>query len=645
MFEFVRNHNRILQVLLGLVIFPLFIFSGVQGYSKLLGPDAEEVASVDGKKISKGEWDAQQRQFADRIRRQNPNVDPKLLDTAEARRGTLDEIVRDRVMQAAVFHQDLLVSDDRLVHFIATNPQFQQVLQMDAKTRDAVLRAQGLSEQQMRDYLARQQVLQPVTESAFLPASLQAHALDTVLERRQVQWQKFDPKDYLAKMQPTDAEVQAFYADKKNATLFQAPEQAQIEYVVLDLDALKKQVSVNEDDLKGYYEQNKDKLFGAPAERHVRHILIQVDANATPEAKAQAKAKAEALLAEVRKNPASFGEVAKKSSEDPGTKEQGGELDWFAHDHTMQGPFEDAAFALKQPGDISDLVQTTFGWHIIQLEGVRGGNVKPYEEVRAQIEDTRRRALAQEKFAEVADQFTNMVYEQSDSLQPVVDKFKLQKQVATVQRQAAPGATGPLASQRLLDAVFASDSLRNKRNTEAIETAPNQLVSARVASFQPAHQIPLAEIKDRVVELVREAQARDAARKDGEAKLAEIRKDPAATLANDGIYSRIQRAELPGATLDAALKADLSKGPATTSVTDADGTFVVLRVLKSLPRDPAEKMAPQVQATVARDMSDAESEAFFEALKARYKVKIDEEAVARVLKAANAATAASAASR
>lgn len=638
MFEFVRTHNRLLQVALGVVIFPLFIFSGVQGYSKFRGPDAEEVATVDGHAITKGEWDQAHKQAADRMRRQNPQMDAKLLDSAEARRESLDNLVKDRVVRAAVAHQDLVISQERLMQFYATNPQLQQLLAMDPKTREAILRAQGLTpaglDQQVRDDLAAQQVVVPVTQSAFVPSLAASHALDTILERREVQWQRFEPKDYYDKVTPTEAELKAYYDDAKNAAQFRAPEQAQIEYVVLDLAALKQQVTVNEDELKSYYDANKDKLFGSPDERRASHILVKVDASASEADKAKAKAKADAILAQVRKDPGKFAEIAKKESDDPGSAANGGDLDWFGKG-AMTPAFEQAVWSMKE-GQVSDVVKTDFGYHVIQLTGIRGGGAKPYAEVRPQIEDTRRRELAQTKYAEAAEQFSNMVYEQSDTLQPVADKLKLPKQTATVLRNPVPGTSGPLASQRLLDAVFAADSVRTKRNTEAIEAAPNQLVSARILTFLPAHQIPFADLKNKVTELVKQSQAAALAKKDGEAKVAELKKDPAAALAKSAVVSRVQRGDLGPMTLDKALKTDARKGPVAVGVTEPDGSYVALRVAKVMPRDPAEAATPQVVDAINKDQADAETAAFFESLKARYKAKVDEAAVSKVLASAAA---------
>ena len=137
--------------------------------------------------------------------------------------------------------------------------------------------------------------------------------------------------------------------------------------------------------------------------------------------------------------------------------------------------------------------------------------------------------LAQKRFAEAAEQFTNTVYEQSDSLQPVIDKLKLAPAKATVSRSPAPGATGPMASAKLLELVFSTDVLKNKRNTEAVETGTNQLVSARVLAHQPERVLPLDAVRVQVLDKVKADQAVASARKDGLARVEALRKGTAAT--------------------------------------------------------------------------------------------------------------------
>jgi peptidyl-prolyl cis-trans isomerase D len=629
MFDFVRSHNRLLQIALGVLIIPAFGIFGVQSYTSMNNEQTVTVAEVDGHDISRADWDTQHRKDIDQIRQRNPQVDLKLLDTPEAQRQSLDTLVRDRVMQAAVAREGLAVSEDRIKREWLTNPQFEQLRQFTKEQRDAVLAQQGLTGNLLFDNigqgLARSQALQGVATSGFVPVSSNKAMVDAWFDTRDIQWQRFDTKDYAAAIQPTDAQIDAYY--KAHAASFVAPEQAKIEYLVLDAAALQSQVKADPTLVQGYYDANKSRYTTAE-ERRPSHILINVAPNASAADVAKAKAQAESVLADVRKNPAAFADIAKKVSQDGGSAPQGGDLD-FMRKGAIPGPFSDTLFAMKE-GEISDVVRSDAGFHIIKLTGVRGGSVKPFEEVKPQIEDQLRLQEAQKLFAADAEKFTNTVYEQPDSLDPAAKAFQLTKQTATVQRQPAPGAAGPLASPRLLSAVFASDSVKSKHNTEAVEAGPSQLVSARVVEYTAQHTRPLAEVHDQVVQALRAQQATAAAKKDGEARLADAKKDPALALPLTATVSRLDRSgAVPRPVVEAALKADLAKGPAVVGLALADGGFAVIRVLKSTPHVPDAGEAEQAKTAFTNAFEDAEAQAVYDSLKARYKVKYFDDRIAK----------------
>ena len=636
MFDFVRQHNRLFQFILLILILPSFAFVGMQGYTSMMGGANAGVASVDGRKITQAEWDAAHREQTERIRRQNPNVDAKLLDTPQVRQQALEGLLTERTLQAAAAHQHFTVGDDRLAVLFKNDPEFAFLRNPDGTVNKAVLAAQGMSSamfvERLRQDLSVRQVTQGVESSALAGAASVKLAFDSLLQQREVQLQRFDAKDFAAKINPSDAELDAFYKEPANAAKFQLPESAQIQYVVLDLEALKKDVSFTEEDLRKYYDENASR-YSVPEERRASHILIKVERNAPADVRAKAKAKAEELLAQVRKNPASFADLAKKNSQDEGSAASGGDLDFFGRG-AMVKEFDSAVFAMKQ-GEISNLVETDFGYHIIELTGVRGGEKKSFDAVRAEIEGEVRKQLAQRKYAEAAEQFGNMVYEQSDTLQPVADKLKLQIQTATVQRQPAPGAVGPLVSPKLLEAVFGVDALRNKRNTEAVETGPSQLVSARIVQHNPARVPPLADVKDKVREQLVAKLATDQARKAGEARLAALKGNPADLAGLDAPVS-VSRAKPEGLNrlqLEAVLGADASKLPAVVGVTADDGSYVVVRINQIQPRDANVIDDKRASQQYAAAWARAEAQAYMAALKSQYK------AVIKVAAPASAASA------
>jgi len=626
MFDFVRSHNRILQIALGVLIIPAFGIFGVQSYTSMNSEQSQAVASVDGRDITRAEWDAQHKKDVDQIRNRNPQVDLKLLDTPEAQRQSLDTLVRERVMQAAILREGLAPSNERILHEYQTNPQFAELRAMPKEMRDAFLSQRGLTGaslfQTIGSDLARAQAQQGVAASGFMPATSLKASYDAWFDQRDIQWQRFDTKDY-ASIVPTDAQVDAYY--KAHTAQFFSPEQAKIEYLVLDALTLQPQAKVLPEEVKDYYDKNT-KLYTTAEERSASYVMAKLAPNASPADVAKAKALAEAQAAELRKNPAGFADAVKKIQAQAGGPLDAGDLDFMRKGALGAPALDDALFSMKE-GAVSDVIRIDGGFQVVKLTGVRGGSVKPFDEVKAQIEDKLKLEAAQKLFQADAEGFTNTVYDQPDSLDAAAKKYNLTKQTATVQRQPAPGSAGPLASPKLLAAVFASDSIKNKHNTEAVEAGPSQLVAAHVVEYSPQHTRPLAEVREQVVEAVRKEQASAAARKDGEARVAAAKADAALALPVAVTVSRVDRSEaVPREVTEAALKADVTKGPAVVGVALADGGYAAIRVLKSTPHDPD----PQAKDVFTNAYEQAEAAAVYDSLKARYKVKYHDDRIARV---------------
>lgn len=628
MFEFVRKHTRILQFVLVLLIFPSFVLFGIQGYSRFTEGGNATVATVGSRKITQGELDAAHRRQVDMLRQQMPGIDVKLFDTPQMKRNTLDTMVREQVMLAAAEKAGYVATDDRLLREYMTDRQFDTFRRPDGSLNvqalEQALNAQGITkqgyDQLKREELMMRQVQAGLMNTVIAPTAAVSSAMDALFQQREVQLQRFETKDYLAKVNPTDADLEAYYKDPAHSAEFQTAEKADIEYVVLDLESIKKGISVSEDELKKYYTQN-EKSYTTAEERRAAHILVKD------------RAKADALLAELTKAPASFAEVARKNSQDSSTADKGGDADLFIARGDTDKAYEEALFALKKPGDLSPVVQTKDGFFILQLKATRGGEKRSYESVRADIEQLRKKELAQGEYAKAAAEFGNIVYEQSDSLKPAVDKLKLELLTAKgVTRTPAPDATGPLGSKKLLDAIFNAETLRNKRNTEAVETAPSTLVSARIVNYQPTTTPPLADVKARVREKVAAQQAAALARKEGEARLAELRKAPATDLGTPvKTVSRAQQSQdLPRGVIDAALKAPAV--PAVEGVSLDDEGYIVVKVTKVLGRDPSVADPARATGSYSQAWASAEANAYYAALKSRFKVEVSPSAASAATK-------------
>lgn len=626
MFDFVRKHTRIMQFLLFLLIFPSFVLFGLEGYNRFREGGAT-VATVDGQDITQGEWDAAHRSQVERMRSSMPNVDVKLFDTPEAKYSTLERLVRDRLLQVAATQLRLGASDARLASELQQNPTIAALRRadgtLDMERYRQLLGTQGMSpesfEAQVRGDLASRQVMSGIGVTSFSSAALADVTLNAFYEQRQVQVARFAPTDYVGQINPSDADLEAYY--KANPDKFQSAERADIEYVVLNLAAVQKDIVVPEAELKTYYEQNAARLADLE-ERRASHILINADKGASAAERDAARAKAQALLAEVQKSPNQFAELARKNSQDTGSAAKGGDLDFFGRG-AMVKAFEEAAFALKK-GETSGVVETEFGFHIIRLTDIKQPEQKSFESQRAKLELEVRAQLAQRKFAEAAEQFTNIVYEQSDSLKPAAERLKLDVQTASnLAREPVAGNTA-VNNPKLLAAVFSQDSIEIKRNTEAVELAPNVLAAARITSYSPARTLPLEEVKARVREQVVAQQAGERARSEGAAKLAEWKASPdAAKLPAAIVVSREAKQAQPSALVEAALRASTQTLPAWVGVDLGTSGYAVVKVEKVLPRDAANAAGlARERDQYAQWWASAEGLAYYKLLKEKFKAEI-----------------------
>jgi peptidyl-prolyl cis-trans isomerase D len=627
MFDIFRKHTRIMMVVMFLLIIPSFVLFGIDGYNRMNNSE-NVVARVGGHDITQSQWDQAHKVEADRLRAARPNLDARLFDSPEARYATLERMVRERVVALAAEKAKLSTSDLRLARFLQEDPTIASLRKPDGKLdmdRYRQLAAgQGMTpegfENSVRRDLSNQQVESGVRVSGFASPAVADLALNAFFQKREIQFASFSTSEFASKINPSDADIEAFY--RKNPNLFQANEQAKIEYVVLDIDAVKKSIQISEADLKAYYDQNVARLSGAE-QRRARHILINAPKAMAATERQKAKSKAEELLKAVRATPSSFSDMAKTNSQDSGSAAKGGDLDYFARG-AMVKPFEEAVFSMKK-GDISDVVESDFGYHLIQLTDIKSPKKRSFEELRSSIEADLKTQQAQRKYAEYAEVFTNTVYEQADSLKPVADKLNLEIRIVDgVTRHAQSGSSGVLGSERFLSALFSSDSIEKKRNTDAIETSVNQLAAGRLISYQPNRVFPLEEVVSKVRERVVIAKAAELAKKVGLDKLASWRKDDtSANLTTAVVISRDQPQNLPPPLVASVLREDVSVLPVWLGVDLGERGFTVVRVNKLIQRNEAEQAsASQERNQYAHWWTSAEVQAFYAVLNERLKAEI-----------------------
>jgi peptidyl-prolyl cis-trans isomerase D len=627
MFDTIRNNSKILMGLLVVLIIPSFVLFGVDGYSNM-SDRGVVVAKVGDIEITQQEWDAMHQQEVDRIRASAPNLDAKLLGSAEARYASLERMVNDRLIAVAAEKQLLVTSDQRLANYLQQDPSIAGLRGPDGKLdmdRYRQLAAsQGMTpemlEARVRRDLSNQQVLASLQASAVASQRQTDSALQAYLQRREIQIQRFEPATFAAKVQVTDADLEKFYQTQTDR--FRSPESADVEYLVLDAAALAKNIQLPEQDIKTYYEQNLQRLSGQE-QRRASHILINAGKDAPAAEREKARAKADGLLADVRKDSKSFAQLARKNSDDPGSAANGGDLDFFAKG-AMVKAFEDAVFALKK-GEISAVVESEFGFHIIMLTDIKAPAAPSLEALRPKLEADLREQQAKRQFAELAETFSNSVYEQADTFKPVAEKLKLNIQQAQgLGRTPTSANAGVMANPKILEALFAEDSISKRRNTAAIELGNNTLVSARIVNYRSAAVRPYADVKDavRIQFLLEQAQA--LAKAEGQARLNEWKAQPAqAQLGKALVVSRDQAQGQPQALVDAALRADPAAMPVLVGVDLGAQGFALVRVNKVVAREePNAQQQAQSREQFARLLGNAEASAYLSHLKSQFKVEI-----------------------
>lgn len=629
MFDAVRNNKRIVQIFLGLIALP-FAFWGVDSYVRSSGAGSD-LASVGDTKITIQQFEQALRDRQDQMRQSmGDSFKPELMNSPEIRLGVLNSLIDQRLLLLEAGKNRLVTSDDALRDFLSSVPSLQEDGKFSMSRYETVLRAQGMSQPQfearVRQDLTLQQLVGTVGSSAFVSLTQAEAMLRLQSEERQFSEFKISSGQFANKVKIDEAAIQKFYDENKNR--FEVPERVKAEYVVLSLDALLTQVKVSDAEVKTWYDGHQDR-YQEPEERRASHVLISSDGDAGKE---KAKAKAEEVLKDIQKNPSRFAELAKQHSQDPGSAQKGGDLGYFGRG-MMVKPFEDAVFQQKE-GEISGLVESDFGYHIIKVTGIKAAKLRPLADVRSDIEGELRRQAATRKFAEAAESFNNMVYEQSDSLQPVVEKFNLKvQQSGWLPKNADPrmlAALGPLGNEKVAKALFSDDVIKNKRNTEAIEVAPNTLLAARVTEHVPASVQPFDSVKGDIGEYLKDQEAQAQAKASGEARLAELNQgEDKLSWSASRSASRLQarQLQLPPAALQAIFKADVQKLPAYVGVStgDAYSLYKITKVIQ--PETVNENQLKALRTEYASIVAQEDLSAYLSSLRSRYKIDINKVAL------------------
>lgn len=630
MLEVIREHaqGKIAKVILVLITVP-FALWGVDSYLKG-GGDGPVVAKVAGQKIS-------QREFGDALKDQQERMraalgnsyDAAVMDRPEIRKSVLDGMISQRLVLADARQQGLVVTDAQMVRFIGGIEAFQEAGKFSQSRYEAVLRQQNMSpamfEYRLRQDLLIQAAQDGIIRSASIPKSVVDKLMRINEQQREVSQAVISIEQFMSQSKVDPAAVKDYY--EKHQDEFKVPEQARLEYVVLSAENLMSQISVSEDEIAAYYKEHAAQ-FTQAEERQASHILINAPASASAAEQKAAEEKALKVAQEVKQNPAAFAQLAKQYSQDPGSAGKGGDLGFFARG-AMVKPFEDAAFKMK-PGEISEPVRSDFGYHIIKLVSIKPGTTRSLQEVRGEITQELKKQKAGKKFAENAENFSNVVFEQSDSLKPAADQLGLKvEQSGWLSRMASDVPL--LNNPKLLQAVFTDDVLKDKRNSEAIEVSPNVMVSARLLEYKPASVKPLEEVSVTLTQRLQRQQAAVQAVKWGKDALVALQqgKTPeGVNWATPHVASRIKPEGLDQAALKEVFKLKADKLPGYAGVENAQGGYTLLKLTRVIEPVKLDESRKQAYAQRFSNMLEQEyAAAYMASLKAKAEIEIKRESL------------------
>lgn len=618
MLDRIREGSQSIIVKAVLVLIALtFALAGIGGY--ITNQPEPAVAKVNGEEITRMEFDRavenersrQQEQLGDFYA--TLAADPAFNQRLRAQ--VLNDLVNQKVVELYARDAGLRVSDNQVKAAIRDVAAFQVAGQFDNEIYQRTLNGLGYTSdgfaELMRRDLARTQLLQAIVETQFALPS-EASAVQQLLnQQRSGAYATFELAAYLDTVEVSEEEISQWY--NANQSRFNVPEQVKAEFVALDADQLAESIEIDETAVREWFEQNRAS-YETPDRYRFSHILIEGDDET-------ARAEAQEVLTKITEG-ADFAELASEYSDDIFTAESGGDLEYLEQG-LMDPEFDEAAFALEEVGDISGVVSTSFGYHIIKLTDIERGSSTSYEEVRDEIVSNMREERVKQAYYELQQKASELAFDVPDTLQPVADETGLTVRTSDwFNSNTAPTAlNNPAALQQLFDQDFIAEGL----NSDLIETSDKQAVIVRVLDYQAASVKPLEEVRAQVLNNVRTEKAQAAAREDAQALISALNagEEPAVTMtAIDSIDRR--NTELPRAVVQSLFEQAVpSDGGVQATVAELNsGALAVVQLTSASVGEVDETMQAQLADQLVNSFTQQGYGAFVEALRAEADVEI-----------------------
>ena len=597
MFNVIERHQKIVKGIM-IAITATFVVWGVSGYLEMGGDDGY-VAKVGSNKIYS--------QDIDRAMDQSQGQQQDKMQV-------LFGLINRQLLINALNDNHLSVTTSQLQQAIMAIPMFQNNGKFDTAKYEDFLKQRYMNADKFQQEISQQLLLTEIIDffknSYFTSTTFQNKFVALLSRERNVSQYVVDSNQFMNKVNVAESDINAYYT--QNIAKFTVPDQVKLQYLQVSVDSLASNVKVSDAEINQYLQ---DHPAGSSNEQvDVSHILFNVPAGATADQTAQIKVKAEQVLAQVKANPAKFAELAKQYSQDQGSASNGGDLGFFGHG-VMVPAFESVAFGM-QKGQISGLVQTQFGFHILKLNDIKGNDVASQRQAAQQQVQKQK---AQQNLQGIVEQLNDVTYNQADSLAPAAQKTGL-----TIQNSdwVAKGVTqGLFANPKLQSAIFTDDVIKNHHNSEVVDLGDGSFVVVHAADYQAAKQKPISEVHDQIATVLKTQLAQQMASTTGQQELAQLQQGKLKLN-----FTNPQNVSLLGQSKDIdpnavrQIFAVPAQFPSHTGALNSAGAFVIYQINSQAVDSTLDQQNQKVVDQLASQYSMMNLNAYVGALRSQYKV-------------------------
>jgi len=570
-----RTQTTFAKVILGIIIVPFALF-GIDSYLSSVGKNIY-IASVNDETISANELQKTESQFIAQIKSQDESTDPKIFESIEFKKAVLDKLITTKLINQEIKNSGFFISNNQVATYISGMPQFQQNGKFSQSQYDEVLKINNLTPKKFDDNikndLGTQQVKDSLTNLVYVPKNKIQHLVDLAYQKRDVSIYELKQNDFKDKIDLSDPALQKVYEESKSS--FTRPDQVKINFIIYSVAGIVPTVKVEDKEVKDYFSNNINR-YQASQQRKAKHILFNLRSDMKPDEILKIEKKALNILKKVKKNPKSFNENAKKYSQDAESSKNGGDLGFFSRGD-MTKAFDDAVFSMSK-NQISNLIMTEFGYHIIMLTDIKGEEVK-FKTVKNQIKGELIFNKALAEYGSNAEDFSNIVYEQSENLQEAANKFSLK--VEGSEWLSFDDAKKFFNNEAFAQAIFDKNAINDKKNISAIEASPNNLVAARVVEFRPSASKSFQEVKGLIKDFLIEAESQRLLISAGTKLIEDVKLKPKAIKWIDELtIDRVDRQGLSDPLINAIFKMDYSQLPKYSGLYDGKGEYIIVKLNK-----------------------------------------------------------------